>query len=176
MIKIEFSTTYIYNTTYLWKMLMPPLPCPKHHVCPQTLSSFGWCLLAPLAASWPLLLQVSTYISWPQLTAAAIIKITQSSDSSTGNGQKSMQFHWKDGRGRWILWRNLCSIWPSPSLSSSCFKKSDLKNIPLLILNRPRCPIVLVYSNFFITYFRTRNPNNTFFKSSSSPCWWWEYI
>ena len=36
------------------------------------------------------------------------------------------------------------------SLSSSCFKKSDLKNIPLLILNRPPCPIVLVYSNFFI--------------------------
>ena len=50
------------------------------------------------------------------------------------------------------------------SLSSSCFKKSDLKNIPLLILNRPPCPIVLVYSNFFITYFRTRNPNNTFFQ------------
>ena len=83
--------------------------------------------------------------------SVVIIKITQRSDSSaTGNGQKSMQFHWKDGRGRWILWRNLCSIWPSPSLSSSCFKKSDLKNIPLLILNRPPCPIVLVYSNFFI--------------------------
>ena len=139
---------------------MPPLPPPKHHVCPQTLSSFGWCLLAPLAASWPLFCcKLVVLISWPQLTASTIsraasvviIKITQRSDSSaTGNGQKSMQFHWKDGRGRWILWRNLCSIWPSPSLSSSCFKKSDLKNIPLLILNRPPCPIVLVYSNFFI--------------------------
>ena len=136
MIKIEF-TTYIYYTTYLRKLLMPPLPCPKHHVCPQTLSSFGWCLLAPLAASWPLfcckLVVFHGRNSQPAVTisraaSVVIIKITQRSDSfTTGNGQKSMQFHWKDGRGRWILWRNLCSIWPS--LSSSCFKKSDLKNI-----------------------------------------------
>ena len=132
MIKIEF-TTYIYYTTYLWEMLMPPLPCPKHHVCPQTLSSFGWCLLAPLAASWPLfcckLVVFHGRNSQPAVTisraaSAVIIKITQRPDSfTTGNGQKSMQFHWKDGRGRWILWRNLCSIWP-PSLSHLLVLKS----------------------------------------------------
>ena len=116
------NTFFCYDSCFTEQRTVPPLPFPKHHVCPQTLSSFGWCLLAPLAASWPLfcckLVVFHGRNSQPAVTisraaSVVIIKITQRSDSfTTGNGQKSMQFHWKDGRGRWILWRNLCSIWP----------------------------------------------------------------
>ena len=94
MIKIEFSTTYIYNTTYLWKMLMPPLPCPKHHVCPQTLSSFGWCLLAPLAASWPLFCcKLVVLISWPQLTASSHHQQSSLLSSNNKNHTKVQFLH-----------------------------------------------------------------------------------
>ena len=70
---------------------MPPLPCPKHHVCPQTLSSFGWCLLAPLAASWPLFCcKLVVLISWPQLTASSHHQ--QSSLSSNNKNHTKVRF------------------------------------------------------------------------------------
>ena len=106
-----------------------------------------------------ILLQVSS-ISWPQLTASSHHQ--QSSLSSNNKNHTKVRFlhdrKWtkinaiplKRRKGEMNFMKEFMFYMTTLSLSSSCFKKSDLKNIPLLILNRPPCPIVLVYSNFFI--------------------------
>ena len=132
-LKLNLLLIFTILHTYLWKMLMPPLPCPKHHVCPQTLSSFGWCLLAPLAASWPLFCC--------KLVVFHGQHHQQSSLSSNNKNHTKVRFlhdrKWtkinaiplKRRKGEMNFMKEFMFYMTTLSLSSSCFKKSDLKNI-----------------------------------------------